>query len=357
MAKDIFILSHTNGQIGGLNTLIEYFRERNDRLNILMHPLDDYSKLPTSMELPNGSRELLPRRPHGFFNLIQDFVLSVHYIRRTNIDIFIGANNFDTIPAIFCRNILRQKISQILYYPRDYSEERFSSAVLNHIYLAVERIAVKYSDKTVSNTKRAELARFKVGLNPTQSTMIPNPINLRREQFIEKPINKNHFVFIGDVSRVHGLHDLIEVISPIIQKLVIIGSGPDWARTVKLAKSKPFTTEIYFNKSHEFTMDFLQQFRGVGLAPYNATERWTHFCSPLKVGEYIAAGLPVLMSDIPEIAEDVKRLELGVVYSELELISVSHALDRLNVQGFSVKAQNYYSGNSVPILLSRLDLA
>ncbi len=356
MSKTIFILSHTNGQPGGLDTLEEYVAFKGYREIRLLHPLDDYSEVDTTFLKPGGTIETIGRRPKGIFNLVGDFYLSVKYIQHSKFDIFIGASNFDTIPAIFCRKLLGKKIEKIVYYPRDFSKDRFSNPLLNKIYLKIESVASKHSDLIASNTKRAESQRIQLGLNTKKSVIIPNPVNLQDITFARKKINKSHFIYVGDVSIEHGLYDLIQTIHPLIKKLVIIGSGNDWERVTEFTKSQKFVTEIHHAKTRKFVMQYLQSYNGIGLAPYNNESKWTYYCSPLKVGEYISCGLPVLMSSVPEIASLVTKMSYGLVYKELKIDPIKKALKKLDTNEFYKKSEVFYKDYSAQNLLKKLGI-
>ena len=50
-----------------------------------------------------------------------------------------------------------------------------------------------------------------------------------------------------------------------------------------------------------------------GVVPYQATCLNNYFCTPNKLFEFIAAGIPVLGSDLPEIRKLVQGHDIGLV--------------------------------------------
>ena len=245
MAKKIFIVSHSSEIEGPIDYYWEYLKRNGYVVLKLEHPLNDYRK---RFSIFYGQSEVLKikRSNHfGILNLFVDFYISTKFILRNDFDIFIGANNFDTFVGIFSRNILRKKIEKIIYFGSDFSEDRFNNVLLDRIYYFIETICCKYSDLVISNTKRAEEKRLSFELEAANSIVIPNGVLLEVEGFNKKEINKRNFIFVGSVTREHGLYALIECIYPLIGKLVLIGYGDDWNRVIRLCEGKNIKAETY----------------------------------------------------------------------------------------------------------------
>jgi glycosyltransferase involved in cell wall biosynthesis len=352
---EVFIASHTDGRVGSLDTLLDYLKQKGRLVTTLSHPLDDYSTLPTVLTTREDIQQIA-RKPRGIFNLLEDFFMSIKYLRATECGVFLGVSNFDTLPAVFCRIFLRKKIPKIIYYPCDYSEDRFANPIMNLAYKLVERMVVRGADLTISNTHRSEQQRILNGLKRGRSIILPNPVNIPDPYFTPKRINKHKFVYVGDISNEHGLYDIIECLSPVIERLVIIGTGRDKERTIKLAKSKGFHLEMHGYKPHAFAMQYLRQFDGIGLAPYNLSAKWTYYASPLKVSEYIASGLPVLISKVPEVAETIASEGLGVVYDAVDFSAINDALAKFNPEKFHLKAEKFYHEQNYLTAFEKLPL-
>jgi len=275
---------------------------------------------------------------------------------KSDVNVFIGANNFDTLVGVVGKKFFSKKMEKIIYFASDYSENRFGNRVLDWIYFQIEKYVLKNSDLVVSNTKRAEEKRIGFGLDKDKSVVIPNGVHLDNEIFEEKEIDKGSFIYVGNVTREHGLYDLLEILHPIIKKFVLIGSGEDWDRVVDFCKEKKFDFESFYKKDHEFTIDYIQKFNGIGLAPYNMESKWTFYCSPLKVSEYISCGIPVLMSSVPEIADFVEKENYGITYNKLDLSEIDNKLQDFDVRDYHKRAEKFYSGFKHEVLFGRLGL-
>jgi glycosyltransferase involved in cell wall biosynthesis len=108
-------------------------------------------------------------------------------------------------------------------------------------------------------------------------------------------------------------------------------------------------------KSHAETLAFMKKYDGWGIAPY-VPNSWAYYCSPLKVVEYIACGIPVLMSNVPEIAGEVNKNNLGIVYDDLntEVTRIKKQLDAFSTKHFRVEAKEFYKRYNSAMLYKKL---
>jgi len=349
----ILMICHKSEIDGPADYYSEYLKRLGFVVYKLNHPLDNYGGRRTVF---SGKRTVILKRL-GFFgpiNLFLDFIISIWFIMTNDFDIFVGANNFDTFAGIFSRKIFGKKMQKIIFFASDFSEDRFKNVFLNKLYYTLESFCCQHSNLVVSNTNRAQEKRLHLGLKMEKSIVVPNGALLKTGDFSKKELNKRHYIFVGSVTKEHGLYDLIKTISPLMEKIVLIGCGDDWGRVVGLCEDLGIETELYHKKSHEFCMDFLKKFDGFGLAPYNLESKWTYYCSPLKVVEYVACGLPVLMSALPEISEEIKMGRLGVVYNKLDFDTISGDISALNVDGFGLRVKMFYSIYNQDYLYSRI---
>jgi len=354
--KRVVVISHSSIIEGPIEYYIKYLKKNNYHISTIDHPLNDYQDRFTIFD--NQKKLIMTKRSNrlGTLNLLVDFFLSIKYVLNNRFDIFIGANNFDTFIGIFLKKIFLKKIAKIIYFASDYSEDRFKNILLNKIYYFVESICCKYSDLVISNTKRAEKKRIVFGLKKEKSLIVPNGVLLNKNKFDKKVINKANFIYVGSITNEHGLFNLIKNIYPLINKLVLIGYGDEWEAVVNICKNKHIKSELYYKKSHEFCINYLQNFNGFGLAPYNLNSKWTYYCSPLKVAEYISCGIPVIMSSVPEIAGYVKKSGFGIIFSKLNFDKISSDLKFFDTSNFNIKAKKFYNYYNQNYLYSKIKL-
>lgn len=339
---NILLLSHSTGIIGPIDFLENYCLKGKNTVYKIQHPLDNYTNPQTIIFKNKKVISHRKRNQIGLITFIIDFVLSLEFVLKHKTDVVIGANNFDTLVAIIARKVFRTNIKKIIYFASDFSEKRFHNFLLDSFYLQIEEFVLKNADLTISNTKRAEKKRLKLGLDSKKSLVIPNGVEIKNPSFEKKEIDKRSFIFVGNVTNEHGLVPLLEEILPLIDYLVVIGQGEQWNELKKFIKNNHLKADLYFAKSHDFVIDYLQKFSGIGLAPYNTQSLWTYYCSPLKVNEYIASGIPVIISDVPEISQEIKEKKLGIMYKKKEFSILKNSIKKFNTENFSLKAKAFY---------------
>jgi len=340
--KLVFIVCHRTDLDGPIDYYEHYLISQGAQVTKLSHPLIGYKTRQTTISKQGIKLRSIKRYGPDIPNLFFDFFYSSKHIPNKGVDTIIAANNFDAMCAIFAKTILKKDIKKVIYFGSDFSEERFKHTLLNVVYYLVERIALRYSDLVVSNTKRAETKRLSLGLVKTKSVVVPNGVHLDKLKFHAKEIIKNHFVYVGTVSKEHGLYDLINCLKSTIKHITIIGSGDDLERVLDYCQDNSINYQYIKNASHDYVIKYLQDFKGIGLAPYNLQSKWTYYCSPLKVNEYIACGVPVIVSKVPEISRLVDERKYGVVYDELNENSLVHQIKSFNTKKFNLKAIEFY---------------
>jgi glycosyltransferase involved in cell wall biosynthesis len=353
----VLITLHKSSIDGPITYYANHLRSTGAEVYTIEHPLNDYDSLNSDYFENNKKIKSIKRHSKwGIVNLLIDCFLTLYFTIRLNIDIFIGANNFDTLMGLICRHLFRKRLKKVIYFATDFSEERFKNPVLDHIYYYIEGLVCKYSDLVISNTFRAETKRFGFGLDRNNSAVIPNGVSLKNEDFKNKKIDTRKFIYLGSVSKEHGLLDLIQKIHPFVKKLVIIGYGEYMDKVKEFCQDKEIEIEIFVKKDHLFCIDYMKKFNGIGLAPYNNHSKWTYYCSPQKVNEYIACGIPVLMSSVPEISEYISRNKLGIVYKDLnELVKLDNLLKELDIDTFYKKSAEFYNLYNSKNLHAKMD--
>lgn len=84
---------------------------------------------------------------------------------------------------------------------------------------------------------------------------------------------------------------------------------------------------LYGFLPYEKVIELLKK-SGIGLGIYTDENPWTKYGDSMKVREYVAYGLPVVITNVPSTADDIKNYHAGIVIKQnkSELI---HALTHL----------------------------
>ena len=144
-------------------------------------------------------------------------------------------------------------------------------------------------------------------------------------------------VFAGAFRAWHGVGDLLEAMARLERgrspwRAVLIGDGP--ARPGLAARASALgLTRVAFTGALPYTaMPAALAAADAGIAPFDpdahAPLRQAFYWSPLKVFEYLASGLPVVLPDLPRLRAIVGA-DAGVFYDRDAPDGLAAAIDRL----------------------------
>ncbi len=145
-------------------------------------------------------------------------------------------------------------------------------------------------------------------------------------------------VFLGSFRAWHGVLDVVRAAAMLLAlgrdcHFLLIGDGPERAQAERLAAAWPgrftFTGAVPYEQ-----VPGLLAGASVGVAPFNtaphpALRAAGFFWSPLKVYEYMAAGLPVVTADIHPLNQVVRDGQEGALFREGDVAGLAQAIARL----------------------------
>lgn len=139
--------------------------------------------------------------------------------------------------------------------------------------------------------------------------------------------------FVGTLKPWHGLEYLIEAFAILREsdeqtRLLIVGDGPERPKIEEVLKTKSLLNAVHFTGAvppHE--IPGLLASMDAAAAPYPAGENF--YFSPLKVYEYMAAGIPVAASRIGQLENVIDDKINGLLVSPGNAIELARALEQL----------------------------
>lgn len=165
----------------------------------------------------------------------------------------------------------------------------------------------------------------------THTRVTPNGVNTTRIRPATRRRHDGRFVvgFVGTLRPWHGAETLVEAVGQMSPgaTLRIVGDGPAAPELRQRAAELGVDLEITgalapADIAHELTL------LDVGVAPYPAGD---HYFSPLKVYEYLAAGLPVVASRVGQIVDVIDHGTTGLLTEPGDAASIAEALEQLRV--------------------------
>lgn len=326
--KLIIEAGHVTEVYGPVQALRNYLMKKADEFIYITHPFS-YCKLEgtTAEFYVNGKVEKTEKgHKRGKSQIIQwikDMFFNLGFIMKSKrkIDLFIGVDNLNALTGIIMK--IFGKVDKVAYYIIDHMDRRFKNPVFNFFYEAIDGMACRGSDIIWSLSSRiADAKNKKFNLKSSKNIVVPVGVELDKvDKFnIEEKLAKKTLVLMSMLDETKGVQLLVDSMQDIIKEvpkaeLLIIGTGPyeqnlkDQVKRLSLEKSVRFLGLM----QHDQLFKFIPHER-VSVAPYmDDPNNYTYYADPTKPKEYLGCGLPMVITDVPWIAEEVRLRPMGVV--------------------------------------------
>ena len=203
---------------------------------------------------------------------------------------------------------------------------------VDHIFVVSENIADWY-EKTYNITRPTVLLNAPRAAYVKQTNYFRDTFHLRDDQII--------FLYQGNLESERGVALLLETFKKKINdKMVIIFMGSGKLETEIQSLTKSYNN-IFFHKA--VPTDVLLNYTAsadIGVALIQNTCLSYNFCMPNKLFEYAMAGLPVIVSNVKEMSEFVKKNQMGAVMENYTVASINEAIEQLLSMDLVVLRQN-----------------
>lgn len=160
---------------------------------------------------------------------------------------------------------------------------------------------------------------------------VPNGVSVDRIRPQAEAPGAPVVAFVGTLKPWHGTADLIEAaaLARTPWRVRVIGDGPERGALTRLAADLRIDVDF---RGAVAPADMPRHLAGsaVGVAPYPATVAESdQYFSPLKVYEYLAAGLPVVASKVGQLPEIIGHGDTGLLVPPSDPGELAAALDLL----------------------------
>lgn len=330
--KKVLLVSHITDLSGPTEALEDFLKTRTNVLGIIYHPFHYCSDRRSrgclyQNDAANYEKHLLGAKMPQVAAFFKDIILTLYFFIRfkTRFDIYIGVDPLNAMVGIVLRSF--GLVKSVIFYTIDWMPQRFHNRILNAIYHAVDRFCVGRCDASWNISGRIVEVRKRQGLADSKNILVPVGIEFEK---INLPANKKtspkRLALLGALAPSKGVDLVIEAYPEIRNKcpdieLYIIGMTPINAvedgvvyqpyegRLLNLGDS----VKLLGVKPHDEVFKILPEF-GIGLALYKPyANNLSQWADPSRVKDYLACGLPVIITDVPEIAKDICKFDAGIV--------------------------------------------
>ena len=254
-------------------------------------------------ELRRTRRFAWDARVPGPMTWVKDALLSVAapFWAGGRVDEYIGVDSLNAAAGLALRRV--GLVRRVVFWTIDYAPRRFGSRSLNRLYLWLDRLCVERCSETWNLSPRMEDGRRQRGVVGAQR-VVPMGATARDPR---APLSPHRLVHMGSLLEKQGVQVAIRAL-PLVRahvadaSLLVIGRGPYrpvlevLTRELGLADAVEFAGYV---DDHEMVEDLIAE-SGVALATYDPSlVDFTYFADPGKIKTYLAAGVPVVATDVP----------------------------------------------------------
>jgi glycosyltransferase involved in cell wall biosynthesis len=237
-------------------------------------------------------------------------------LRLPRVDAWFGFN-----PLACARGLVQRRIGrarQIVLWSVDFTPDRFGSgSPLTRLYDALDRLACTRADARVELSAAARAARdSRLGLEGANTPVHVVPMGAwlgRVPTTTPDAYARLRVAFLGHLTPRQGVSALLDAIALLRSRgssvtLDVVGGGEQLAELERQAAALGVADAVRFHgfvPDHRAVESLLSE-ASVAVAPYVPSETsFTRFADPGKLKSYLAAGLPIILTEVPPNAREL----------------------------------------------------
>lgn len=273
-----------------------------------------------------------------YFLYVKDFLITLKYIFTLSgsFDMYVGSGAFNVLPGIVAK--LFGKVKHLNFFTIDYvMKGRFGNALLDKLYVFLDRLAFFASDSTWNVSDRMSRQRIlEIGELSKRKLQIEVPVGAPIDEANAITVDRkdNLLVYSGSLLPEFGLEIIIDSLPKLAKKIPgikvrIMGKGPleeklkARIRELGVEGNVDFIGYIDTTKERTRWLTLLKE-STIGLATYEDNKTtYKRFSDVTKPKDYIACGLVIFTTSVIPFSEIVIKENLGRVvdYNEESFVS------------------------------------
>lgn len=329
--ENVIIVSHTM-LYGAPHALRDYLLKK-DNHSLLFISLPFYEQRVASYtRYKDGVVEkevsVARSKSFGFFDYLIDCLQVFWWVanQRGKSSLFVGVNPINCIVGIFFRKI--RKTKKVIFYSIDFTPRRFKNPLINFFYHKLEVFCIAYANETWNVSPRIAEGReefLNLSKNVYPQKIVPIGVwNNEIRKVAPHRIKKHQLVFLGHLLEKQGVQMVLEAIPLIVSNIpdfifVVIGGGeyekPLKKIVEKLHIEKYVTFKGWIKEKKE--VNTILKESAIAIAPYKPEKEklynFTYYADPTKIKDYLANGLPVILTNVSYNADVLKEKKCGIV--------------------------------------------
>jgi glycosyltransferase involved in cell wall biosynthesis len=244
------------------------------------------------------------------------------------VDAWFGFN-----PLACARGLLARRGRRVVLWSVDFVPNRFGAGTLpTRVYDRLDRLSCRHADARVELSEAARDGRnARHALEGAAADAHIVPMGAWIDRVATTPADghsRRRVVFLGHLVERQGVAVLLDALAACNYAADIIGTGP--LDTELRGRSARLGVDVTF---HGYLADHREVERilsagSVAVAPYRRTDdSFTRYADPGKLKAYVAAGLPIVMTDVPPNARELEA-EAGAEIVADDAVAIAAGITR-----------------------------
>ena len=256
--------------------------------------------------------------------------------------------------------VARKNKAKIVYDSHEYWPSRtyFSKTAFDYLKVIIREPIFHSMEKNLIKRVDAVIAANETSANAlSKHYKINRPIaiynyhsirNQKNSDILRESLNLKGMriiLFLGGINKGRGILELVKSLKflPTDYHLVFLGTGPYKEKAENLARERKVNDRIHFPRAVPPT-EVVKWASGadVGVSPIQNISKSYYFSSPNKVFEYLMAGLPIAVSDFPEMKRILFKYDVGETFDPDDPKTIAKAVGKI----FSSESRYKYLRNN-----------
>jgi glycosyltransferase involved in cell wall biosynthesis len=326
IASHVTYFGNGNENYGLSHELQKYLKKKRYEVLFIKHCLyGEYPSVVSNTLLRNcrkGDKKSLIIRT--FNELIFDVSSSIKFKKSTKTNartVYIGVDPINSIAGFILK--VGKVIDKNIYYTADYADNRFNNSLVNFVYHFMDKLALYGADEVWCVSHRIMKKRKSQGVSSRKIKFLPNSPFASDLPKATESRNKN-LIIVSSLTKSLSLEPILKVVRILSVrhkdiKLLIVGTGPQEGESKKLVDKMILKGKVLFlgQKKHDEVLNLMAK-SFLGIALYTNEHNFNFYGDSMKVREYVACGLPVIINNIPSTADDIKKNKAGLVINRID---------------------------------------
>jgi glycosyltransferase involved in cell wall biosynthesis len=296
---------------GPAQALRDYLVARGVRVVTIFHPLTPEQGTRHRLAVYADGAQVrersmrLPLKPPASF-VLDPFVP----LLPTQVDAWFGFNPLACARGLVARG--QRRARRVVLWSVDFVPDRFGRGTLpTRIYDRIDRLCCTRADARIELSETARNARNRRHDLPPESAhayVVPMGAWIDRVPMTPPDgYRKRRVVFLGHLVGRQGVSTLLEALSSLGDVSAdVIGTGPLEEALRQQAKRARLQVTFHGYVADHREVEHLLSRSSVAVAPYaQRDETFTRYADPGKLKAYLAAGLPVVLTEVPPNAREL----------------------------------------------------